>query len=145
LPDYRLLTGRRLAHVALTISIGLASLGCSAVAGPSPGESGGTFAVPTYATGATVCMNASLVPFRLAGSADDPDHVWAVGEQLHNKIRLAWPSGFYARLQPQLEVFGGDGTVVAHGGVVIDDAGGGNGGNDTFDVCSIGGRNLLNP
>jgi hypothetical protein len=54
---------------------------------------------------------------------------------------ITWPAGFRARFSPGLEILDPSGTVVARGGVVISDAGGGSGlGGEGFDLCSINGK-----
>ena len=125
--------------VGVVLGLGIAGCGGTGVGTIGPD---GTVAIPTSAPGATVCETGGIVPFTLQGSPTDPDHIWGVGETMHDRIRLRWPPGFTGRLGADIEVIDPTGRVVARSGDVVTDAGGG-GGSDEVDICQIGGRIYL--
>ncbi|MEJ7749611.1 MAG: hypothetical protein WKF56_09930 [Candidatus Limnocylindrales bacterium] len=83
------------------------------------------------------CPLALLLPFTVRHVPEDaaqPVHYRAVDDG--QELRISWPSGFSARLAPDLEVVAPDGTVIASEGVPTEGLGGGVLGNDdTFSVC----------
>ncbi len=103
----------------------------------------GTVSIPTTPSAAPgqhiLCQTAQVLPFTVAGDPSKSPPVWGIDRAGHS-FPVIWPPGFRARFTPRLEVLAPDGTVIAHGGDVISDAGGGGGG-DGVVICSIGGKN----
>jgi hypothetical protein len=113
------------------------------LAGCAPDMSG-TVGIPTTPTAAPgqhiLCQTARLMPFTLAGDPSTSPPVWGVYRD-GRPFPIVWPPGFRARFRPGLEVLAPDGTVIAHGGDVITDAGGGTGpGGEGAVICSIGNK-----
>lgn len=79
---------------------------------------------------------ALLSPVRVEYRAGDqrPVHFHAVASG--EEIRIRWPEGFSARLNPALAIVAPDGSVIARDGEVVDGLSGGNlDRDDSFTVC----------
>lgn len=82
------------------------------------------------------CPLALLSPVRVEYRAGDqrPVHFHAVASG--EEIRIRWPEGFSARLNPALAIVAPDGSVIARDGEVVDGLSGGNlDRDDSFTVC----------
>lgn len=88
-----------------------------------------------------LCPAAALTPFTLGGDPTKSPSVWGINSFGH-VFAITWPAGFTARFSPNLQIVDPSGAVVATGGVVIADAGGGNDGNgdDGAYICIINGK-----
>ncbi|HLY50777.1 MAG TPA: hypothetical protein VKR21_16435 [Solirubrobacteraceae bacterium] len=117
----------------------------AALLGSCSSPAGSVVKIPTEATapaGASVlCPTAAFTPFTLAGDPTKSPAVWGINSY-GQAFPITWPSGFTARFNPTLQIVDPTGAVVATGGVVITDAGGGgdgSGDNGEY-LCIIDGK-----
>jgi len=130
------MAARMIGRVGLLLAL-LVFAGCSSAAGT-------VVRIPTAPTpppgAAELCPDALFTPFTLAGDPTKSPPVWGINS-FGVAFQITWPSGFSARFSPALQIVDPSGAVVATGGVVISDAGGGGDGADDGEyLCSIGGK-----
>lgn len=89
-----------------------------------------------YPSPGAACAQGLLPGVRLDGDPNGSPAVWVTSPD-GDRHTVLWPFGFYATFDPGLELFAGDGTLVARGGDVLD-LGGGDGANG-FYACVIKG------
>lgn len=76
-----------------------------------------------------------------AGESTKSPSAWGINS-FGDVFAITWPAGLTARFSPNLQIVDPSGAVVAMGGVVIADAGGGDDGNggDGAYICIINGK-----
>jgi hypothetical protein len=115
------------------------------ILGSCSSPAGSVVKIPTEPTSpagdSVLCPTAAFTPFTLAGDPTKSPAVWGVNS-FGEVFPITWPSGFTARFNPTLQILDPTGAVVATGGVVITDAGGGgvgSGDNGEY-LCIINGK-----
>lgn len=67
---------------------------------------------PTTGPGRFVQCQSLTVDLRIHGDDADPEVLWLVDERTGERFDAAWPDGYYARFDPNLEVFNDSNVLV---------------------------------
>jgi len=129
-------------RVLLAVVVSGSLLGCQEALDKGAellGDSRPLRAAPSPPPGVAVACMEALASGTLAADPEDPALVWldAGGE----RVDLTWPHGFRVRFVPDAEVIAPGGKVVAREDQPISFGGGSI--DDTFEICTIEGVDVL--